>query len=72
MYDCDGYTKVYASIYDSSTDETMLHPIETEDEWEIIEKILNEFQKTTDNDEWDKSSNNEIVEQIENKLKYLD
>lgn len=38
--DEDGNTKVYASIFDPNKDEQTLKPIETEEEWKIIENIL--------------------------------
>lgn len=40
-----GNTKVYASIYTPEEDETKLEPIESEHEWAIIEKILEELQE---------------------------
>ena len=36
---------VYASIYDPDSDETALTPIETDEEWQIIESILQELQE---------------------------
>lgn len=42
--DAEGNTKVYASIYVPNEQETKLLPIETEKEWKIIEKILEEIQ----------------------------
>ncbi|MBE6762884.1 MAG: DUF1292 domain-containing protein [Ruminococcaceae bacterium] len=41
--DEDGSTKVYASVYNLDEDETKLLPIETEEEWEMIETILTEL-----------------------------
>ncbi len=46
--DEEGNTKVYASIYNPDQDETKLMPIETEKEWKIIETILDELQKESD------------------------
>lgn len=43
--DDDGYTKVYASIYEPGTDFSALQPIETEEEWEMVETILEELQE---------------------------
>ncbi len=43
--DQDGNIKVYASIYEPDKDETKLHPIQTEEEWSVIEKILNQLQE---------------------------
>ena len=42
--DEEGNTKVYASVYNPDSDESTLLPIETEDEWKIIEVILEELQ----------------------------
>lgn len=43
--DEEGNTKVYASIYTPGEEETKLEPIESEHEWAIIEKILEELQE---------------------------
>ena len=42
--DEDDNTKVFASIYDPDEEETVLQPIETDEEWAIIEKILDALQ----------------------------
>ena len=42
--DEEGNTKVFASIYDPDVDETKLLPIETEEEWNVIETILEQLQ----------------------------
>ena len=42
--DEQGNTKVYASIFDPEKDEQTLEPIQTEEEWKIIEIILEEIQ----------------------------
>ena len=47
--DEEGNTKVYASIYNPSEEETKLLPIETDKEWKIIETILDELQNETAN-----------------------
>ena len=39
-----GNTKVYASIYNPKEEKSILYPIETEEEWKIIETILDELQ----------------------------
>ena len=44
--DESGNTKVYASIYKPGEEKTSLEPIETEKEWKIIEKILEELQNS--------------------------
>lgn len=42
--DEEGNTKVYASIYQPDEEEPKLEPIESDEEWAIIETILNEIQ----------------------------
>lgn len=44
--DDGGNTKVYASVYKPGEETTVLEPIETEKEWKIIEKILEELQSS--------------------------
>ena len=50
-----GNVQVYASVYYPGTDSTILDPIETDKEWQVIEKILEtiqeEVQKQTNNNE---------------------
>lgn len=43
--DEDGNIRVYASIYEPDKDETKLDPIQTEEEWAIIQKILDQLQE---------------------------
>ena len=40
-----GNVQVYASVYYPGTDSTKLDPIETEKEWQVIEKILETIQE---------------------------
>jgi len=47
--DEEGNTKVYAAIYNPDEDETKLSPIESDHEWAIIEKILDELQEEVKN-----------------------
>lgn len=58
--DNEGNIQVFASIYDPKQDNPRLEPIETEQEWKIIETILStlqdEIKKKTSNTE---SENNE-------------
>jgi uncharacterized protein YrzB (UPF0473 family) len=49
--DNEGNTKIYASIYDSNVDKTKLLPIQTDDEWKLIEAILKELQEEIDDSE---------------------
>ena len=54
--DSEGNIQVFASIYDPKQDNPRLEPIETEQEWKIIETILNTLQdeikkKTTNNNQ---------------------
>ena len=43
--DEQGNVRVYASIFDPSSDNTELKPIETEREWKIVETILESIQE---------------------------
>lgn len=49
--DDTGSTKVYASIYDKSGQNSNLMPIETEEEWNLIENILSSIQEKVDAEE---------------------
>lgn len=40
-----GNKKVYASTYDPNEENPSLGPIETEEEWKVIENILNKLQE---------------------------
>ena len=40
-----GNVQVYASVYYPGTDSTKLDPIETDKEWQVIEKILETIQE---------------------------
>ncbi len=52
--DENGNSKVYASVYKPDSEDTTLYPIETEEEWEQIETLLNQLQdQVTDMDDWD-------------------
>lgn len=46
--DEEGNTRVYASIFDPTKEQTVLEPIQTEKEWKIIETILESLQKRED------------------------
>ena len=43
--DDEGNVQVYASVYYPGTDSTKLDPIETDKEWQVIEKILETIQE---------------------------
>ena len=43
--DENGNVQVYASVYYPGTDSTRLDPIETDKEWQVIEKILETIQE---------------------------
>jgi len=43
--DEEGNTKVYASVYDPEKQDQNLQPIETEEEWKMVEEILDELTK---------------------------
>ena len=47
--DDDGNVRVYASIYDSNSENTELKPIESEREWKIVETILDSIQEENNN-----------------------
>ncbi len=51
----DENPQVYSSIYD---DEGHLYPIETPDEWDMIEEVFNSFM-AEDEEEMDSQDNNE-------------
>lgn len=44
-YDDDGNISVYASTYDPNSSEVSLGKIETENEWKVVETILNTIQQ---------------------------
>lgn len=44
-YDDDGNILVYASTYDPNSSEVILGKIETENEWKVVETILNTIQQ---------------------------
>lgn len=46
--DYEGNTKVYASSFDPEGDNPVLFPIEDEDEWAIIEAILDSLTNDTE------------------------
>ena len=43
--DDEGNTKVYASIFNPEEENPVLLPIETDEEWKLIESILNSLSK---------------------------
>lgn len=45
--DEEGNIRVYASIFDPSSENTELKPIETDREWKIVETILESIQEET-------------------------
>ena len=49
--DESGSTKVYASIYDPTGADKTLQPIETDEEWQVIENILSSIQEKIDNED---------------------
>lgn len=42
--DADGCIITYASIYDATGKDNKLYPIETEEEWDFIEKLLSNLE----------------------------
>ena len=52
--DENGNYKVLASVYKPNSPDTRLYPIETDEEWELIETILNRLQDSIEEtDNWD-------------------
>ena len=49
--DEDWNTKVYASIFNPNEENPVLLPIETEEEWKLIEGILNSLSQPEENKE---------------------
>ncbi len=49
--DDEGNTKVYASIFNPNEENPVLLPIETEEEWKLIEGILNSLSQPEENKE---------------------
>ena len=43
--DDEGNTNVFASTFDPEKEDPIFYPIETAEEWEKIERILNELQQ---------------------------
>ncbi len=43
--DVEGNVQVFASIYDPNQEDQKLEPIQTEQEWKVIETILNTLQE---------------------------
>lgn len=50
-FDEEGNVKVYASIYNPDEDESKLLPVDTEEEWKLIETLLEQFQDDMNGDE---------------------
>lgn len=40
--DEDGYTRVFASVFNDEGEELQLTPIETDEEWEIVQSLIDE------------------------------
>ncbi len=57
--DDDGSTKVYASIYDPDAPETELTPIETDEEWAVIEIIMDVLQECAS--EYDEIPDSDVI-----------
>ena len=52
--DANGNTKVFASVYKPDSEDNVLYPIETEEEWALIERILDHLQNAVQStDNWD-------------------
>ncbi len=46
--DDDGFTKVYASVINPNEEELELTPVETEEEWAMIEQLIEEMEENCD------------------------
>lgn len=57
--DEEGNTKVYASTYVSNGDEVKLEPIESDSEWKIVETVLDEIQKSAEEEQEEDGSEQE-------------
>ena len=44
----DGCTRVFASIFNPDSDNMILYPIETEEEWDFIHNMLSELETEDD------------------------
>ena len=60
--DAEGNVQVFASIYDPTQQNPKLEPIETDQEWKIIETILNTLQEEIKK-KAEENNNNENNEQ---------
>ena len=60
--DEEGNVQVFASIYDPKQENPKLDPIETDQEWKIIETILNTLQEEIKKKAAESNTNNEINE----------
>lgn len=43
--DEDGNAKVYASCFDPDSDDTELYPIDTDEEWEMVQAMVDSIQE---------------------------
>ncbi len=46
--DEDGYVKTYAGIYSNKNGKEILLPVETDEEWALIEKLLNKVDQDSE------------------------
>lgn len=60
--DEDGNTKVYASVFDPEVEDQILYPIETDNEWALIEKILYELTEGNCDDSIDCSVTQKVLD----------
>lgn len=44
----DGCTRVFASIFNPDSDDMILYPIETEEEWDFVHNMLSELETEDD------------------------
>lgn len=67
--DSEGNMRVFASIYTPGDDRSQLLPIETAEEWKIIETILSELQNEVRESHGGPLDEDKLIEQIDKKLK---
>lgn len=48
--DDEGYIKVYASVFTDENEEMQLTPIETDEEWAMVQSFLDEMPEAEDED----------------------
>lgn len=68
--DDDGNTKVYASTYEPEDENTSLKPIESDEEWKMIEEILDEIQESIEEETEEHSDDDVSSEKTKSSISY--